>query len=94
MSKKKREWVLFIHDIEDCINKILNYTNNLTFDNFSKDEKTIDAVVRNLEVIGETVKNIPKNKRDFYNHINWRNISELRDVLIHDYFVIDLDIIW
>lgn len=94
MSKKKREWKLFIYDMAECIDKIIEYTNNLSFEDFSKDQKTIDAVIRNLEVIGEVVKNIPKDKREFYSHINWKNMSGMRDVLIHDYFGVNLKIVW
>lgn len=51
MSKRKREWKLFIYDISECIDKIIEYTNNLNFEDFSKDQKTIDAVIRNLKLL-------------------------------------------
>lgn len=94
MSKKKREWELFIYDISECIDRILEYTKQLNFEELSKDQKTIDAVIRNLEIIGEASKNVPKDKRELYDYINWKNISGMRDVLIHDYFGINLKIVW
>ena len=60
----------------------------------NKDEKTVDAVVRNLEIIGEAVKNITEEIRKEYNDIEWRKIAGLRDILIHHYFGINLPIIW
>jgi uncharacterized protein with HEPN domain len=61
---------------------------------FIQDEKTVDAVVRNLEILGEAAKHIPPDVRASYPHIEWRRIAGLRDVIAHEYFGIDQDILW
>lgn len=85
--------VLF-HDVLDGICKISRYTEGMTSEHFHDDEKTVDAVVRNLEIIGEAVKQVPENLRDRYTDVDWQRIAGLRDVLIHGYFGVDLDIVW
>ena len=89
-----RNWEVFINDIKLCIVRILEYTNNLSYEEFNKDHKTFDAVLRNLEVIGEAVKNIPDEIREKYNFIEWKKIAGLRDIVIHDYFGVNEEIIW
>jgi len=66
----------------------------LTFDEFMEDELIQDGVVRNLEIIGEAVKHIPEDVKKNYPDIEWRKIAGLRDILIHAYFGIDLDVVW
>lgn len=70
------------------------YTEGMTFDVFSKDEKTIDAVIRCIEVIGEATKNIPSGIREQYPSIPWRSIAGMRDRLIHRYFSVDTESLW
>ncbi|MEO8513292.1 MAG: DUF86 domain-containing protein [Ignavibacteria bacterium] len=74
--------------------KILEYTNNLSYEEFNKDYKTYDAVLRNIEIIGEAVKNIPDDIREKYNFIEWKKIAGLRDIVIHDHFGVNEEIIW
>ena len=89
-----REYKLYIKDILEAIRKIEKYTEKMAYKDFIKDELRIDAVIRNLEVIGETVKNIPENIRIKCPEIEWKKIAGLRDILIHAYFGIDFDILW
>lgn len=90
----KRNWRLFINNILECIEKIEKYISNLSHDDFVKDNKTKDAVVRNLEIIGEAANQIPLNIRKRYKDIPWVQIIGLRHRLIHGYFVVDYDIVW
>ncbi len=90
----KRDVKLFLHDILESIEKIERYTKNLSFDEFVKNNLVVDAVIRNLEIIGETVKNIPEDIRSKYPEIPWRQIAGFRDVVIHHYFGVDLNIVW
>ncbi len=89
-----RDYKAYIEDIFLAAKKINKYIFGLSFQTFSADEKTIDAVVRNLEVIGEAVRNIPADIRDRYSEIEWHRIAGLRNILIHEYFAISLKIIW
>lgn len=89
-----RDYKVFLEDILEAINKIHRYTAGLSQEAFRKDEKTLDAVVRNLEVIGEAVKKLPARIRSKHPQVDWRKIAGLRDILIHEYFGIDVEIIW
>ncbi|MGC9081530.1 HepT-like ribonuclease domain-containing protein [Sulfurihydrogenibium sp.] len=90
----KRNWKLFLVDVLESIEKIENYTSEISFEEFIKDEKTKDAVVRNIEIIGEAVKHIPEEIKEKYNEIPWKKITGMRNRLIHGYFVIDYTIVW
>ena len=90
----KRDFRLYLEDILESINQIEGYIANLTLDDFIKDNKTIDAVVRNLETIGEAAKQIDEETKKKYNDIPWREIVDFRNRIIHGYFVIDYEIIW
>ncbi|MGD0623693.1 MAG: DUF86 domain-containing protein [Thermodesulfobacteriota bacterium] len=89
-----RDYRLCLEDILDSCGKILRFTAQMPFDQFVEDEKTYDAVVRNLEIIGEAAKNVPEDIRLRYPGIEWRKIAGLRDVIAHEYFGIDNDILW
>jgi len=94
MSEPKRNYTIFIEDILNCIGKIEKYTKDLSFQAFSNNEMTVDAVIRNLEIIGEAVKKIPEEIKNKYSGIEWKEAAGFRDVLIHDYFGIDLESVW
>ena len=89
-----RDSSLYLEDILESCGKIERFTEQLSFDQFLEDEKTYDAVVRNLEIIGEAAKNIPEDVRLRYPDIEWRKIAGLRDIIAHEYFGIDDDILW
>ena len=90
----KRESHLYIEDIKDFIDRIEEYTKNISFDDFCKDRKTIDAVVRNLSVIGEAVQNLPEETKLKYSDIPWNEIAGMRNKIIHEYFGVDEEILW
>jgi uncharacterized protein with HEPN domain len=89
-----RSLQLYLEDILQACAKIQRYTINMTFEQFITDERTDDAVARNLLIIGESVKNIPQPIRDCNPEIEWRKIAGLRDILAHAYFQIEDEIIW
>jgi len=89
-----RDYRAYLEDIVQAAQKIHRYISGLSLQTFSDDEKTVDAVVRNLEVIGEAVRNIPVDIRGRYPEINWQRIVGLRNILIHEYFALSMKIIW
>ena len=89
-----RPYKVRIEDIIQAMNKIEHYTKGMSRKRFMKDELTVDAVVRNLEVIGEAARNIPDSVVEEHSHISWHRMIGLRNILIHQYFGVDKDIVW
>lgn len=89
-----RDEKLYIDDILDSINKIENYIQDIDYEDFICDMKSIDAVIRNLEIIGEATKNISETFKNRYPDVNWKDPMRMRDRLIHAYFGVDLGIVW
>ena len=85
---------LLVADILDAVEKIERYTAGLDHDAFCADEKTVDAVVRNLEIIGEASGRLPDAFKGEHDEIEWNKIVGLRNRIVHAYFGIDLEIIW
>lgn len=90
----QRELKTYIEDIITAANKIEKYCNGMTKADLINNELIQDAVVRNLEVIGEAVKKIPEEVRNNYRNIPWKKIAGLRDILIHEYFGVNMNIVW
>jgi uncharacterized protein with HEPN domain len=89
-----RDYKVYLEDIIEAIERIHDYTTGLSFEAFFSDRKTVDAVNRNLAIIGEAVNRIPEEIKAKYTNIEWYGIIGLRNILIHDYFRVDLEIIW
>lgn len=90
----KKDCKIFLaHIIESC-RAIEKYTEGLSKENFQQNEEKQDAVIRRIEIIGEAVKNLPLDFRKQYPGTNWRGKAGMRDVLIHDYFGVDLNLVW
>lgn len=90
----KRGIKLYLEDIQDSIHKIETYTRGSSFEKFSRDEQMIDAVVRNLSIIGEAVRNIPKDIKAKNPEVAWNEIKGMRNKVVHEYFGIDEEILW
>lgn len=91
---KDRDWKLFLEDILESMEKIGSYTEAMDFDSFTRNQLVIDAVIRNLEVVGEACKHIPLRIRKKYDEVPWKAIVGLRNIAIHEYFGLDLENIW
>ncbi len=90
----KRNYKLFLEDISDRIEKINSFVNGMTFEDFKQDDKTVSACIREIEVIGEATKQIPKEITSQFNELPWSLMAKMRDKLIHWYFDIDEEIVW
>jgi uncharacterized protein with HEPN domain len=84
----------YLSDILESITDIKDFIQGMTREDFDKDKKTIKAVVRSLEIIGEAVNKIPQHIQDSYPETPWQEIIGMRNKLIHEYFGVDLDIVW
>jgi uncharacterized protein with HEPN domain len=89
-----RSLQLYLDDIRVSCAKVQRYTLNMTLEDFVADDRTYDAVVRNLQIIGEAVKQIPPNIREQYPTMEWRKIAGLRDILAHAYFSLENETLW
>ena len=90
----KRDLKLFLNDILTACKDIQDFTGGMDFDQFIQDKKTSSAVIRQFEIIGEAAKNVPDSVRTNYPVIPWKDISGMRDRLIHGYFGIDYHLVW
>lgn len=89
-----KEYEPYLRDVLDRIAKIRRYIEGYDYESFCDDEKTSDAVIRNIEVIGEAIRHVPDDLRQKYPKIPWRQIAGMRDKLIHDYLGVDLEYVW
>lgn len=90
----KKQQEIFLEHILGSIKWIENYTKDLSQDAFEQSVQAQDAVIRRLQIIGEAVKNLPDEFRKAHPEIEWKKVAGMRDVLIHGYFAVDLDIVW
>jgi uncharacterized protein with HEPN domain len=90
----KRETLLLLDDMLQSAKKIKRYTLDLDFNSFLSDDKTMDAVVRNFEIIGEAANRIDDDFRLKHSEIEWKRIRGFRNRIVHDYFGIDYEIVW
>ncbi len=89
-----RDYRVFLDDILEATTKVLDYTAGLSYERFVTDRKTVEAVVWNLQIIGEATKHIPEEVRSRYRDVPWREMAGLRDIIVHQYFGLKLDVIW
>ena len=92
MSERPIE--LLLGDMFDSIDRIEQYTQGISFDDFATDQKSIDAVARNLQIIGEAANRLPDDFKKEHSNLEWHKIVGLRHRIVHDYFGIDIEIIW
>ena len=90
----RRDHRLFLNDIVEGIERIQEYTSDMDYETFCADRKTVDAVVRNFEIIGEAAKNIPAEVKDGHPDVPWHEMAAIRDKVIHGYFDLIFSIIW
>ncbi|MBS7247329.1 MAG: DUF86 domain-containing protein [Candidatus Jordarchaeales archaeon] len=90
----KKEFLDYVEDIVEAMEDAMSFVEGMNYDDFINDKRTIYAVIRALEVIGEAVKKIPNSVRNSYSQIPWKDMAGMRDKLIHEYFGIDLKRIW
>ncbi len=93
-EQKGRGWKMRVQDILDSINKIKTYTAGLSFEEFRNDSMRIDAVIRNLEIIGEAAGHIPMEVQEMYPNLAWFEMRGMRNIISHQYFGVSIPIIW
>jgi uncharacterized protein with HEPN domain len=89
-----RDWRIRLEDILDAIDKIETYVVGMSFEEFSADTKTLDAVIRNLTIIGEAARNVPAEIQERYRDVPWREMQGMRNVVVHEYHGVSAFIIW
>jgi len=94
MSKTSLRDIDYLQDILDSIEKIRKFIQDFNYTEFEKDDKTLYAVIRAIEIIGEAIKKIPNKIRNSYPNVPWREMAGMRDKLIHDYLGLNTEVVW
>jgi uncharacterized protein with HEPN domain len=94
MKEEDRELRDYINDLIEACEDILAFTEGMSYSDFVNDKKTINAVIRSLEVIGEATKKLPASLKDRYPKVPWKQMAGMRDKLIHEYFGVDKQMVW
>lgn len=94
MSPVKREFILYLEDMLQSMNRVEEYPGELDFRKFKMNYLVVDAIIRNFEIIGEASKNIPTDIQEKYPEIPWRKMYGLRNLIAHEYFGIDYEMMW
>ena len=94
MSSPRKDYKLYLFDILESCKKIVSYTKGITEREFANDNKTIDAVIRNIEIIGEAANKIPREEREKIQQIPWKEVVAMRNKVVHEYFDVNVPIVW
>ena len=94
MIQEEHNFIMFLEDIQTAMSRIGMYIEGYDFEHFKRDFKTVDAVIRNFEIIGEAAKNIEDKIKDKYTEVPWKEMYYLRNRVAHEYFGVDYEIIW
>ncbi len=94
MKKEERSYKIFLNDIQTAMSRIAEYIESYDFEHFRKDYKTVDAVIRNFEIIGEASKKLDEKIKEKYPDVPWKEMYYLRNRVLHEYFGVDYEIIW
>lgn len=89
-----RIYIDYLRDMRENANRAIQFAKGMSYETFSKDDKTVYAVIRAVEIIGEATRNIPDEIRTKYPAIPWRDASDMRNKLVHRYFGVNLEVIW
>ena len=89
-----RDETVYLADIQECCEKILRYAEGYSLKDLVHDDRTFDAILRNLEVIGEATKHISDESKAQYSKIKWRKIGDFRNIIAHEYFGVSDEIVW
>jgi uncharacterized protein with HEPN domain len=89
-----RDESLYLADIKKCCEKVLKFTSGMSYKDFTQDDLHYDAVLRNLEIIGEAVKHVSDEQQQKYPQVKWRKIAGFRDIVAHQYFGVSDEIVW
>ena len=90
----KRKFDLFLKDIIECVEKLKEYTKNVEYEQFKENNLSIDACVRNFEIIGEAIANLPEDLKARNVHVPWQEVKDFRNVILHKYWVVDTEVLW